>query len=124
MYAIRSYYATALVQGRAISWQWNVVHELIYFGLWGAFAPIVARLARAFWIEPGAGPKPWLAHLGAALLVAPVQVSATYVVHGLGLVSFGMLEPSRLVEWLGSQTLSIVILSFTGVLYYWVILVV
>jgi len=113
---------TALVQGREISWQWNVVHELIYFGLWGAFAPIVARLARAFWIEPGAGPKPWLAHLGFALLIAPVQVSATYVVHALGLVGFGLLEPSRLTEWLGGQTLSIVIMSFTGMLYYWVIL--
>lgn len=112
---------SSLVQGRPISWQWDVIHELLYFGVWGLCTPIIARRARRHWLEPGAGPGPWLAHLATALVLAPVQVSLTYLLHGLGLMVFGLIEPARLPAWLAGRGPSIVLLSFTGALYYWVV---
>jgi signal transduction histidine kinase len=114
--------ASAVTQGRPISWQWDVVHELIYWSLWAAASPLIGSLARRFWVEPGGGAGPWVALAGAGLLVAPIQVSVTYLVHGVGLVVFGLLATADLPGWLGGRQRSVLILSFTGFLYYWVIL--
>lgn len=111
-----------MIQGRPVSWQWDVVHEVLYFGLWGLCTPIIVRAARRYWIEPGSGPRPWLAHLATAVVLAPLQVTATYLVHGTGLTVLGMIEPAAFPGWLGSRGWSILLLSFTGVLYYWVVL--
>jgi len=113
---------SAVIQGRPVSWQWDVVHEVIYFAVWGLCTPIIVRVARRHWIEPGSGPGPWLAHLGTALVLAPLQVATTYLIHGTGLTVLGMLPPAALPGWLGSRGRSVLLLSFTGVLYYWVVL--
>jgi len=113
---------SSLTQGRAINWQWDVAHELIYWGLWAACTPIVARQASRYWLEPGSGPIPWLAHLATALVLAPTQVAATYLLHGVGLVALGQLTADHLLPWLLNRSRFVLLLSFTGFLYYWIIL--
>ena len=113
--------ASAAVQGRPFGWQWDVVHEFVYFGVWALCTPLIAARARRHWIEPGSGPRAWLAHLATAIVLAPLQVAATYLLHGLGLLAVGMLEPAAFPGWLEARGRSILLLSFTGALYYWVV---
>jgi two-component system, LytTR family, sensor kinase len=112
---------SAAIQGRPFSWQWGVVHEFLYFGVWALCTPLIARRARRHWLEPGSGARPWLAHLATALLLAPLQVASTYLLHGAGLLIFGMLEPRAFPAWFAGRGRSILLLSFTGALYYWVV---
>ena len=113
---------SSITQGRPIAWQWDVVHELIYWAWWAVASAFVARQARRHWIEPGSGIGPWLVHLGTGILTAPVQVSLTYLTHGVGLVAVGFLSTDMLGPWLQARGRSVLLLSFTGFLYYWVIL--
>ncbi len=113
--------ASAAIRARPIDFQWDVAHEFVYFGVWALCTPMIAKAAAHHWIEPGRGSAPWLAHVGIAFLLAPLQVALTYLLHGMGLVVLGKLAPSEFTGWLAGQGRSVVVLSFTGFLYYWVV---
>jgi signal transduction histidine kinase len=113
--------SSSLTRRRQIDWQWDVVHELIYWSLWALSTPIIARTARRQWIEPGSGLRPWLAHLATAIVLIPVQIGATYLIHGLGLVTLGSLEGANLGRWLMDRSRIAPVLGISGFLYYWLI---
>jgi len=113
---------SALIRGRPISLQWDVTHELIYWGLWAACTPIIARQARRYWLERGGGARPWLAHVLTALVLAPLQVAATYTVHGAIHIPLGIIPIADVPAFLQTARRSIPFLSFTGFFYYWIVL--
>ncbi len=112
----------ALAAHRPVDWQWDVVHEVLYWGVWGLFTPFIVRQASRFWIDPRAGYRPWLAHVLLSLAVALVQIAVTYLLHGIGLVLVGSIARGAFPSWYADRGWSIAVLSFTGFLYYWVIL--
>jgi LytS/YehU family sensor histidine kinase len=62
-----------------------------------------------------------LAHLATAIVLAPLQVTITYFIHSLGALALGVLPPEMYTKWVMARGRSILLLSFTGVLYYWVV---
>ena len=113
---------SAVSQGRPFSLQWDVVHELIYWALWAACTPIIAGQARRYWLERGGGARPWLAHGLTALVLAPLQVAATYLVHGGLQAVLGVIPLEQMPSFFQRARRGIPFLSFTGFFYYWIVL--
>lgn len=103
----------------AIDWQWDIFHEFVYAMVWAAATVVILRAADHWRLEPGARRGSVWRHLGLMLVIAPAQIAATYTAHDLILSAVG--HPP-------AQTLSALILgglvwgTFTGALYYWVII--
>ncbi len=105
-----------------LEWQWDIFHEFVYALTWAACTPVVLAAARRWRLEPGAGLRPLPRHLGLMLLLAPVQITATYLFHYGILAGFGMPPAPDLGKWLAGLGPGIVWGTFTGCLYYWLIL--
>lgn len=105
-----------------IEWQWDIFHEFVYALMWAACTLVVLAAARRWRLEPGAGLRPVPRHLGLMLLLAPVQITATYLFHYAILKAFGIPPAPDLGQWLAGLGPGIVWGTFTGCLYYWLIL--
>ena len=105
-----------------IEWQWDIFHEFVYALTWAACTLVVLAAARRWRLEPGTGLRPVPRHLGLMLLLAPVQITATYLLHYAILKGFGIPPAPDVGTWLAGLGPGIVWGTFTGCLYYWLIL--
>jgi two-component system LytT family sensor kinase len=107
---------------RPFDWQWDVYHEFVYWLTWAAVAPVIVAAARRWPLALRASAI--LPHLGVMLLLAPAQITATYSLHYLILHAVGVTTggATSLMMWLATLAGGIVWGSFTGSLYYWVLL--
>jgi two-component system LytT family sensor kinase len=105
-----------------LEWQWDIFHEFVYALTWAACTPVVLAAARRWRLEPGSGLRPLPRHFGLMLLLAPVQITATYLFHYGILAGFGIPPAPDLGQWLAGLGPGIVWGTFTGCLYYWLIL--
>ncbi len=107
---------------RPFDWQWDVYHECVYWLTWAAVAPAILAAARRWPLAFRASAI--LPHLGVMLLLAPAQITITYSVHYLLLHALGVATggATSLPVWLANLGGGIVWGSFTGSLYYWVLL--
>lgn len=111
----------ALAAGVPIDPQWAVAHEIIYWGLWAALTPVLLAWARRYPLGRDAGARPWLAHLGFALVVAPTQTFLTYTLHLLGLLTLGVVAPAGAGAWLEARRGAFLVISLTGFWKYAVV---
>jgi two-component system, LytTR family, sensor kinase len=104
-----------------IDWQWDVMHEFVYWLIWAAFAPAILGAARRWPVSREGGWRTALPHLGVMALVAPLQISTTYLTHWTILRAAGVLPASQAGAWLVARGPGVVWGTFTGFIYYWVI---
>src|SRR4030081_2891352 len=108
------------VQGMHASWVAGVL-ELVYWYVWAAYTPLVIGLAKRF---PLTGPRfvPHIAiHTITSFLMAPLGAITEYFLSRVLLQSvFRITDPSAL-RLLPTFTVSVLSMSFTGVLTYWLI---
>src|SRR5215470_4374950 len=108
--------ALAKVRGGHVSWVFVGVIELVYWNAWAALTPLVIVLAKRF---PLAGPR-FVSHIAihtiASFLMAPLASAIEYF------PSRGLLEfVFRVTDPLPTFTGSVVSMSLTGVLTYWLV---
>ena len=112
-------------RGSPIDWQWDVMHEFVYWLVWAGFTPAVLAAARRWPLAPDAG---WKAvgrgavrHAGVMLVVAPLQITTAYLVHFALRRLTGSLSGPEAGAWLAARGAGVVWGTFAGFLYYWVI---
>jgi sensor histidine kinase YesM len=113
--------AVAKVHGGHVSWVLVGVLELVYWNVWAAFTPLVIVLAKRF---PLTGPR-FVSHIAihtiASFLMAPLaSVIEYFLSHGLLGLLFRVTD-SGAPRPLPTFTGSVVSMSLTGVLTYWVV---
>jgi len=111
----------AKVHGGHPNWVLVAVIELVYWNVWAAYTPLVIGLARRF---PLTGPR-FVRHIAihtiTALLMAPlVSVAEYFLSRGVLWLLFRITNPGSL-RLLPTFTVSVVSMSFTGVLTYWLV---
>ena len=108
-------------QGSHASWMIVGGVELIYWYVWAACTPLVISVAKRF---PLTGPRfvPHIAiHTITSLMMGPLaSVIEYFLSRGLLLSVFRIKDPSAL-RLLPAFTLSVLSMSFTGVLAYWLV---
>jgi len=109
-------------RGGTFDWQWDVFHEFVYSLTWAACTFPVLAAARRWRLEPGVSRGVVLRHLGVMLGLAPAQITTTYVLHYVILAAAGVPPAPGLGPWLAGLGPGIVWGTFTGFLYYWLIL--
>ena len=108
-------------RGSAIDVQWDVFHELVYWSVWALFAQVIIRLVQRWPFDRGITRRSLVPHCIAMLLIAPLQITTTYATH-LGIIDLAGLVPAgEAGAWFAARGPGIVWGSFTGALYYWVI---
>jgi hypothetical protein len=107
---------------RPVDWQWDVFHELVYWLTWAGYTPLVLVCARRWTLGPDSGARAILPHLGAMVLIAPLQICTTYTLHYTLLAGLGKAPADGLAAWFAQIAPGVVWGSFTGSLYYWLIL--
>jgi sensor histidine kinase YesM len=113
--------AVAKVHGGHVSWVLVGVIELVYWNVWAAFTPLVIALAKRF---PLTGPR-FVSHIAihtiASFLMAPLaSVTEYFLSRGLLGLLFRITDagaPRPLPTFTGS----VVSMSLTGVLTYWLV---
>src|SRR5215471_19527619 len=109
------------VQGTHVSWMIEGALELVYWYVWAACTPLVISLAKRF---PLTGPRfvPHIAiHTITSLMMAPLaSVTEYFLSRGL-LRSVLRITDPNLLHLLPALPLSVLSMSFTGVLTYWLI---
>lgn len=108
-------------RGLPIDWQWDVMHEFLYWLIWAAFTPLVLTAAQRWPVSGDTGWKSVARHLGLMAIVAPVQISITYLAHFALLRAFAVLPVEQSGAWLETRLTGVVWGTFTGSLYYWMI---
>ncbi len=110
----------AKAHGGHISWVMVGTIELVYWNVWAACTPLVIALAKRF---PLTGPKfvPHVAiHTVTSFMMAPLGSITEYFLSRLLLQSvFRIADPALRV--LPTFTVSVLSMSFTGVLTYWLV---
>jgi two-component system, LytTR family, sensor kinase len=113
--------AVAKVHGGHVSWVLVGVIELVYWNVWAAFTPLVIALAKRF---PLTGPRfvsPVAIHTIASFLMAPLaSVTEYFLSRGLLGLLFRITDPGA-PRPLPTFTGSLVSMSLTGVLTYWLV---
>src|SRR5256886_11727195 len=113
--------AVAKVHGGHVSWVLVGVIELVYWNVWAAFTPLVIALAKRF---PLTGPKfvsDIAIHTIASFLMAPMaSVTEYFLSRGLLGLLFRITDPGA-QRPLPTFTGSVVSMSLTGVLTYWLV---
>ena len=108
-------------RGSPIELQWDLFHELVYWSIWALFAQVIVRLVRRWPFDRGVARRSLIPHLAAMLVIAPLQITATYATH-LAIIDLAGLVPAGMAgTWFAARGPGIVWGSFTGFLYYWVI---
>lgn len=108
-------------RGTPIDLQWDVFHELVYWSVWALFAQIVVGTVRRWPFDRGMARRSLVPHLVAMLLIAPLQITTTYATHLAIIDLVGVLPAGTAGSWFAAKGPGIVWGSFTGSLYYWVI---
>jgi len=108
-------------RGAPIDWQWDVEHEFVYWLVWAAFAPAVLGAARRWPPSRQAGWRSVLPHVGLMLVVAPLQITTSYLAHVAILVARGVVPADGAAAWLAGMRPGVVWGTFAGCLYYWMI---
>jgi two-component system, LytTR family, sensor kinase len=113
--------AVAKVHGGHVSWVLVGVIELVYWNVWAAFTPLVIALAKRF---PLTGPR-FVSHIAihtiASFLMAPLaSVTEYFLSHGLLGLLFRIPSPGA-PRSLPTFTGSVLSMSLTGVLTYWLV---
>src|SRR5215472_5196664 len=107
------------VQGTHVSWVIEGSLELVYWYVWAAYTPLVIGLARRF---PLTGPMflPHIAiHTITSFVMAPLASVTEYVLsRGLLWSVFHITDPGA---FLSAFALSVLSMSFTGMLTYWLV---
>lgn len=109
-------------RGGVLDWQWDVFHEFVYALTWAACTPFVLAAVHRWRLEPGGRGGAVLRHLGAMLVLAPVQITSTYTFHYVILAVAGAPPASGLAVWLTGLGPGVVWGTLTGFLYYWLII--
>jgi two-component system LytT family sensor kinase len=110
----------AKVHGGHVNWVFVVI-EFVYWYVWVAYTPLVIGLAKRF---PVTGPR-FVTHIAihtiTALLMAPLaSVTEYFLSGGLLRLLFRNTDPGAL-RLLPTFTVSVLSMSFTGVLTYWLV---
>ena len=110
----------AKVHGGQVNWVFVVI-EFVYWYVWAAYTPLVIGLAKRF---PLTGPR-FVTHIAihtiTALLMAPLaSVTEYFLSSGLLRLLFSNTDPAAL-RLLPTFTVSVLSMSFTGVLTYWLV---
>ena len=109
------------VQGMHVSWALVGTVELVYWYVWAAYTPLVIGLAKRL---PLTGPRfvPHIAiHTIASLTMAPLaSVTEYFLSRGLVQSVFRITDPGVL-RLLPPFAISVLSMSFTGVLTYWLV---
>src|ERR1051325_2109014 len=109
------------VQGTHDSWVVVGAPELVYWYIWAAYTPLVIGLARRF---PLTGPR-FVSHITihtiTSLMMAPLGAVTEYSLSsGLLLLVLRIADPGAL-RLLPTFAVSVLSMSFTGVLTYWLV---
>ena len=110
----------AKVHGGHVNWVFVVI-EFVYWYVWAAYTPLVIGLAKRF---PLTGPR-FVTHIAihtiTALLMAPLaSVTEYFLSGGLLRLLFRIIDPAAPLL-LPTFTGSVLSMSFTGVLTYWLV---
>ena len=109
------------VQGTHVSWMIVGAPEFVYWYVWAAYTPLVIGLAKRF---PLTGPRfvPHIAiHTITSFLMAPLgSVTEYFLSRGLLRSVFRITDPGVL-RLLPTFTVSVLSMTFTGVLTYWLV---
>jgi sensor histidine kinase YesM len=110
----------AKVHGGQVNWVFVVI-EFVYWYVWAAYTPLVIGVAKRF---PLTGPR-FVTHIAThaitALLMAPLaSVTEYFLSGGLLRLLFRNTDPGALLL-LPTFTVSVLSMSFTGVLTYWLV---
>jgi LytS/YehU family sensor histidine kinase len=109
------------VQGTHVSWVIVGAPEFVYWYVWAAYTPLVIGLAKRF---PLTGPRfvPHIAiHTITSFLMAPLAAITEYFLSRVLLQSvFRITDPGAL-RLLPTFTVSVLSMTFTGVLTYWLV---
>jgi sensor histidine kinase YesM len=113
--------AVAKVHGGHVSWVFVGVIELVYWNVWAAYTPLVFGLAKRF---PLTGPR-FASHIAihtiASFLMAPLaSVTEYFLSRGILGLLFRISDPGT-PRPLPSFTGSVVSMSLTGVITYWLV---
>ena len=110
------------VQGSQVSWLIAGALEFVYWYVWAAYTPLVIGLAKRF---PLTGPRfvPHIAiHTITSLIMAPLaSVTEYFLSRGLLRSVFRITDPGVLRLLLSPFALSVLSMSFTGMLTYWLV---
>ena len=115
--------AVRAARGVRVDWQWDVFHELVYWLVWAAFAPLLLAAARRWPMEAGERRPGLVRHLGLMAAVAPVQVATTYAVHFALGGALGLVPAEEVAHWKAIVEPGVAWGTFAGFFYYWVIVV-
>ena len=111
----------AKVHGGHVSWVIVGAIELVYWNVWAACTPLVIALAKRF---PLTGPRfvPHIAiHTVTSFMMAPLgSVTAYFLSHGLLRLLLRITDPGA-PPLPPTFTVSVLSMSFTGVLTYWLV---
>jgi len=113
--------AVAKVHGGHVSWVFVSVIELVYWNVWAAFTPLVIALAKRF---PLTGPR-FVSHIAihtiASFLMAPLaSVTEYFLSRGILGLLYRISDPGA-PRPVPTFTGSVVSMSLTGVLTYWLV---
>lgn len=108
-------------RGVAIDPQWDVFHEFVYWSVWALCAQVIVWIVRRWPLDRGVTPHTLVPHVIAMLVIAPLQITTTYAIHLTIIDLAGILPAGTAGQWFAAKGPGIVWGSFTGILYYGVI---
>ncbi len=111
----------ASVHGGHVNWVIVGVIELVYWNVWAACTPLVVALAKRFPLTGQRFGSHIAIHTVTSFMMAPLgSVIAYFLSRGLLELLFRMTDPGAL-RLLSSFTVSVLSMSFTGILTYWLV---
>src|ERR1051326_4711276 len=108
------------VQGTDVNWVIVGALELIYWYVWAACTPLVISLAKRFPLTGRRFVRHIAIHTITSLIIAPLTSVTEYFLSG-GLVSVLRITDPGVLHLLPPFALSVLSMSFTGMLTYWLI---
>jgi two-component system, LytTR family, sensor kinase len=111
----------ASVHGGHVNWVIVGVIELVYWNVWAACTPLVVALAKRFPLTGQKFASHIAIHTVTSFMMAPLgSVTAYFLSRGLLGLLFRMTDPGAL-RLLSTFTVSVLSMSFTGILTYWLV---
>jgi len=111
----------ASVHGGHVNWVIVGVIELVYWNVWAACTPLVVALAKRFPLTGQRFVSHIAIHTVTSFIMAPLgSVTAYFLSRGLLGLLFRMTDPGAL-RLLSTFTVSVLSMSFTGILTYWLV---
>ena len=111
----------AKVHGGHVNWVIVGAIELVYWNVWAAYTPLVIGLAKRFPLTGPAFVSHIAIHAVTSLMMAPLaSVTEYFLSGGLLRLLLRITDPGAL-RLLPTFTVSVLSMSFTGVLTYWLV---